>query len=51
MDETNQRPGIKYSIEKSVPTIDSIAVEIPIDKLLQIEMMENCMALNENPWK
>ena len=30
MDETNQRPGIKYSIEKSVPTIDSIAVEIPL---------------------
>ncbi|MFL2977094.1 MAG: formate dehydrogenase accessory sulfurtransferase FdhD [Candidatus Thalassarchaeaceae archaeon] len=30
MDETNQRPGIKYSIEKSAPTIDSIAVEIPL---------------------
>ncbi|MEC7688351.1 MAG: hypothetical protein VX514_04835, partial [Candidatus Thermoplasmatota archaeon] len=30
MDETNQRPGIKYSIGKSVPTIDSIAVEIPL---------------------
>ena len=30
MDETNQRPGIKYSNGNSVPTIDSIAVEIPL---------------------
>lgn len=30
MDETNQRPGIKYSKGKYVPTIDSIAVETPL---------------------
>ena len=30
MDESNQRPGIKYSTGKSVPTVDSIAVEIPL---------------------